>query len=900
MSYLGEKIFTDVVKDTIGDEPVLDQHEIENPFSYYLSISDFFHTGVVLQYPANRIANNRSFIIDQGSSSPTRGAYGLSNGQPASKILMSYGFQDDGNVTQDYTQESISRNPSRAFRAIPWSERMKGSQKFTSFIDEKERFYDTCLPSFAKSLIADGTSPWVISDVDPSLWLSPYGNTIHTNVAYLRFNDKKLDHAGQTNNSSDPLTNNDWTWSYPYESRYNPEVRYLNTETALGLNSTQLTTTWQPTPFLDVKYNSHPISYTNFLPLFAGRNDSSNLGSGGSNGLRNSDYLPTGSMFDSKYGTSYIIPADVYLNQIVDHTSFGGYAPPGNEYFTGSSSTNDLLKVIYGFGDNNNVGYVYNDVDVDKSGSFYYTNYSEVELGTKAELIGDVTSQTGSIYWSASSLIPADVSPWTVLARDGSMTKIGKTYNFISGNVLWQGSNNILASDTSDHGGLVAGKESTFYLDITSSNPWSICYSRAVAGPTSDFLEVYFSRRKTESLDTSAKYPIDRVIGDGGLYNVTRYLAPFTSSYVYQPGEYRLNVTYVKDNPTVAFEGNPSILQTAVNALFPNNTQFQSTITPSVNTVNALAASLNQAGTTTLAANQSLFSNPNLIAGITSQNKINAINPSILGVSTPNANVSKIPAAILSKAAQIAIQSGSTTNQIDRAFISEINLVSWDAVGSETVYNQSQAFRVGANNYPKFHRVEVDPRSCPLFPGTQAQIDASSHFYKSYNYGLAPIIRGWKYGLYSAIPTNTRAVFRRNRFGNFRDMLEQRQYSKFIYEKVTHVENSPVPPTDAIYEVDAENSVKPGDISLPVVSVRFVKRKYKLEPGSKNIGQLYNVTVAPELTLSHNLSPEVTSSLPYFDDMARSRSESSYLQSKNAAVVVASYDFDLNSGLVIQ
>lgn len=43
-----------------------------------------------------------------------------------------------------------------------------------------------------------------------------------------------------------------------------------------------------------------------------------------------------------------------------------------------------------------------------------------------------------------------------------------------------------------------------------------------------------------------------------------------------------------------------------------------------------------------------------------------------------------------------------------------------------------------------------------------------------------PQIRGWKYGLYSAINTPTSIVYRRGRYGQFRDMLEQRIFTKYI------------------------------------------------------------------------------------------------------------------------
>ena len=40
-----------------------------------------------------------------------------------------------------------------------------------------------------------------------------------------------------------------------------------------------------------------------------------------------------------------------------------------------------------------------------------------------------------------------------------------------------------------------------------------------------------------------------------------------------------------------------------------------------------------------------------------------------------------------------------------------------------------------------------------------------------------PILRGWRYGLYSGVPTADKLVFRRNRYGQFRDILEGRTYT---------------------------------------------------------------------------------------------------------------------------
>jgi hypothetical protein len=45
---------------------------------------------------------------------------------------------------------------------------------------------------------------------------------------------------------------------------------------------------------------------------------------------------------------------------------------------------------------------------------------------------------------------------------------------------------------------------------------------------------------------------------------------------------------------------------------------------------------------------------------------------------------------------------------------------------------------------------------------------------------FGPIIRGWRYGILNGSPTSTKSVFRRGKYGQLRDMLEQRKYSAFL------------------------------------------------------------------------------------------------------------------------
>jgi len=90
-------------------------------------------------------------------------------------------------------------------------------------------------------------------------------------------------------------------------------------------------------------------------------------------------------------------------------------------------------------------------------------------------------------------------------------------------------------------------------------------------------------------------------------------------------------------------------------------------------------------------------------------------------------------------------------------------------------------------------------------------------------------LRGFKYGIKNAIAENSSVVFRNDRYGNFRDLLEQRQDSSFVF-------------SDSVFESP--------------VKVIFVDpstgRKMSYQPVS-----------------SSNKSNVSTSSLPYFDGIAR-------------------------------
>ena len=99
-------------------------------------------------------------------------------------------------------------------------------------------------------------------------------------------------------------------------------------------------------------------------------------------------------------------------------------------------------------------------------------------------------------------------------------------------------------------------------------------------------------------------------------------------------------------------------------------------------------------------------------------------------------------------------------------------------------------------------------------------------------------LRGWKYGMLSAFPLKNSYVFRRDSFGQHRDMLEQGLFTKF----------GSLTGDDGIVSTDS------------VVTVKFVN-------------QLTRARVAGNRTFSSNLHFECSSSLPYFDGIVRNREE---------------------------
>jgi len=118
--------------------------------------------------------------------------------------------------------------------------------------------------------------------------------------------------------------------------------------------------------------------------------------------------------------------------------------------------------------------------------------------------------------------------------------------------------------------------------------------------------------------------------------------------------------------------------------------------------------------------------------------------------------------------------------------------------------------------------------------------------------------RGWRYGLLNGFPLRPTCVFRRDRFGQFRDMLEQRQYTAFYVDDPADV---------AISRRERGRFVRKR--LYPRGRGYAVKATFRT-PVWEN-PNASNTRVSPADTQCSNLNLYATSSLPYFDGMVKNR-----------------------------
>lgn len=828
-----EVILTDAIKDVIGNEPVLDQFDISYVASFYGTMQDDFVTGTMVR----EIVKPSFFGLNPSTRNFVTGTRGLA---------FSVYYAENVAPLSETSAAAIALNPRVSSRLIPPHTLVSYNYRLSQCIDETERYYDTCLPSLKTSFAADGAEVWTytgsipgigtttsaVSEEDDIAYLfSPYKNVDTTNVGYMFFNNIEIPRGG-TQYANDPLTNNHWTWSYPYEGKYNPTARYMKSQDALQVTQTNLVTNKNGTGLLQTYA---PKKIDKFFPLLIGKNTSEKMYSeGGRNGLRplvlnsglGTNLLPTGSAVDNVFGLSLTVPSDVNLAESVSHSylsppNYYGITPPIDAPLTGTTTYNDLIKCLYGFGDTNTMAYGAYIFDLTKLSRMYWQGFEQiggVDWGNLAattaylNFAGNlpiVTSTTGTINWQNSP----DAGGWSSVKYDNKITDTttNTDYNILSSSAIllppygvpfslrsvrWKASSSIgslddyvLGSASSRSAFAITtkiiydyipdGAISTAYVDITASNPWNFTYDRAVHSDPSDIFISYWAGYPSGPAETNPPIVlIDALAGKwtSGSIGAHEYLAPFETylGTLLPPGEYRIAFSYVK-------------------------------------------------GT------------------------------------------------------------GGTVGNIDRAFVNNFRINELDLLQNPGyALPITSSYLIGGNNYPDFYKYKIDTRYNPVANTITTTepigVSGSSAYYQSLHYGVAPIIRGWKYGLYSGLPTHSRCIFRRDRFGQFRDMLEQRPYTRYVLnESATEPFLYPARPGSGNSQQQFYSkflSNKPQQSTTPgpgPVEVKFVKQRY--EKDEKGIGKIIFDKVSPDLTYSQNLSTEVTSSQPYTDGVSRLRDD---------------------------
>lgn len=828
---LYQPIYTDAVKDVIGDDPVLDQFDIYYEASFYGTSQDDYVTGTILSVSSDK----KSFLTG------SRGRY-----------FSKFYAESTPPLDSTYGSNGVKLNPYLSARAAPWSEKTSTtSYRTRQYFDSSERYYDSCLPDFQDCLTSTSTEIWALN---PSQKLfSPYGNVVSGNVGCIFFNSYKSDRTSQ-GFTNDPVVNNEWTWSYPFENKYNPTRRLIKSDSALGLSKISL----QGDFFILISDVEDWLEVTNltrlntpqkidgFFPVLPG--NLKNLPSSARNSLR-SRFVPPADDFDilfqenripasysaqfldDVFGVSMLIPGDVDLATKNNHPWLpAGVTDPGAEYLTSSMTADDTIKFLFGFGDLNNMTYGYRTF----SSSLGTTEYSESFNRTNPAdsrnfLASDVPTYTSTyltVDWSKSPIPPKDPNTWCYVYRDGVTAN---NFNYVSASapppvvgMYWgvTGSNGwaLFSNTSTTYGGTMPAPSadlvttSSCCVDITSSVPWSLSYNRGIAADSSAFFMSYFS----------------------GIPGYPSHELPFGPAQVVLPLDLMTG-----SGPTTRFD----VLSEYNSA---TETVFDSDAGKNVNGTN-------------------LFPFP---PGAWRLNFLFAHN---------NYN--------------------TTVGSPDIAAIKDLQIKTY---GPDCFPPDTNGQKLGGNNYPEFRTKVCDPRYNPslaILGANKYQVTSSAEIYKSFVFGVSPVIRGWKYGLFNGYPTHSKAVFRRDRFGQLRDMLEQRQYSKFVNVQSPPLDNDATAPMGLNTNINSQTRSSGegfNDIGTSVVEVNFVKQRYK--KNDKGIGYIYNEKVDPARTYSQNLSPEVTSSLPYFDGEAKLRQESDLRLITDATLTSLQFD---PSGLTV-
>jgi len=997
-----KKIFTDAIHDAIDNNTVSDQFDTAYPASFYGTSQDDYVTGTLLTQRTNFFTGKKYYA--EGD-----------RGRIFSKLYAS----SQPALDSTFGSAEVAKNPSYAERLVPWSEKVGNSYRISQCFDESERIYDSCLPKAVNCFSADGASIWATYE-NSQYWLSPYGNLKNDdNTGYILLNANPI--AGSE------LSNNTWTWSFPYEDKYSPQDRVVKISNVFNDITTDTATNWYPISFAKLKKLRKPKTIKSIFPLLPG-NKQININDVS---FRVDPSLPENA--DGSY--RILIPSDIDLSN---------KSTPNNEYLTGTMSNSDMVKFLFGFGDLNNITYTSFTLNEDEDdeeqiiSSSYFTGFElqnwsipsafAVLTIPSSSFNGSPILQSGSaptyfnaqfdqpsgdviVKWSApipvgsgnglqaeklyrgtksTARIGYNEYPWVLVARQSFVTSSFddqdqvQVYNHVSqssyfsysaGNssyargeiltgssaVFWLSSSNpsrhwVLASfNSASYDGsfweyftmpdpsFLGGKTiSNQKMDITASYPWKLSYQRAVSSHVSDYFRTSFSGMPgLPSSLGNVDVEIEKVFGTDVPFEGTQriettpqVLTDFTSS-LYPPGEYQIKFSYVKTGASGstnridrAFIDNVSILtfgQNQLTATFdPNNRigyshypQFRQVIrdtrtSPHFPGIGLKSFSKIYKDLSKVISALDFFSTAQTPKNIT-------ISPS-LSSTLLNSNLSALVGATQSQSTS-TVAALKSFNKININNTSGPVVVSTNPVNPYgTAKTTTATFNVNSTRISTINRAAIVTDAAML--ARLSVLDEAAKYLKSNSYGgyeiaISPVIRGWKYGIYNGLPSHSKMIFRRDRYGQFRDMLEQRIFTKFFNVTTTNIsnpvrgsrptsirqgltranQNIELLTTRVIRAIPALQLTRKITSSLQSgpVTVKFVKQT--VEVNSNNFGSIITQEVSPLETTSQNISTEAASAIPYFDGESKNRSDSSVIGSISKFALTTSSAVALQSAL---
>ena len=842
-------IYSAVVSDAIGNEPIVDQFDIEYGAAFYGTMNDDYVTGSMIVSTDNKssyVTGTRGNYFSQTYASTAVSQLDSWNS------VVSTGFPSIG-WHQNYPPTTFF--PTLSTITQPLTEKSKNSFRAVHCYDDKERYYDSCLPDLGKALANDGTK---IKNVNTSLsWrghnlallntaasqsLKQTKNFPALDLNYVTFNVAKFQ-----GDLSDPSVNNEWTWAYPYENKFFPTKRYLKLNNVLGVgNAKSATLPAIPagaSPFfpnvdreipnsfpLDLPlvtyasaiYASGSLSNTlaketvsGLIPVLPGKFPNDKLPSYARNGNRTyypyqseSYWCSTASDDDDDIGFSFLVPCDVDGSVWMQHLEAQKYYPVAESRICRpkfeAMKKEDLAKFFFGFGDINTMTYFSHSLGRD---SYSYETIFNSNVPFPPPITNPPVDNLSYYVPDNVTLTSHTVSGdwYRSLYNASNPTEYG--FEDSPSHVYWQKNGAMNPSFTNDC--LITGSTAVpdtiyMYFDVNSNYTWKYQYTRAVISS-----------------------------------NISNAM---TSSVV------RVNVNGYNDTIDITSTSGPPV--------------------PTLSIQDQVAKG---------------YQDP--------LDKINATTNQLTIGAAPDHEFTSIKFPPGHYKIILCCDLSHPTVTPNFAAITNFNLITYPD------YTTNKNFVMGGNNYPDFQIKKAEFTSYTSNPNSEDPYPNYERQRLSTIFGVSPIIRGWKYGLHSGLPTHTRAAFRRNRFGQPRDMLEQRQYTKFIISTNEMFDGDATPGSYPQPDPTTQKSPVQGTLGAPPVTVGFVKQSFVKD--DRNIGIISSHAVTPESTVSHNLSTEVTSSLPFFDGEARDRPESSYAAGTNLKLSTISFTGTTTSFTII-